>query len=221
LSRPELAPLEAWVATFDADQLKVSGWQLAAAALLHNDVLNAALATGRSPVPARFGSRFADDTACLEDLAHRRNQLVAVLDHVDGAVEIGVLVVPLGRLSGKPARPSRAEPGAGRRYLEAVRQQAREDASRQAVANAQAKCISEAVGQFVRGEVRTTDRRGIVSLAHLVSRDAVDDYRRVVSEMQPQREAKILLGEVRAPYSFAQLGEGGAGHDSSSPSNDD
>src|SRR5512138_3056208 len=95
LTAPGLASLEAWVATINDDALRVSGPELAAQALLHNEIVDAALATGRTPAPARYGSRFPDDAACVADLTHRAPELRTILDHVSGAVEMPTLLVPL------------------------------------------------------------------------------------------------------------------------------
>ena len=61
--RAERDGLEAWVATIEESTLHASGSALAKLAVAHNEVVDAALATGRTPVPARFGSRFDDDDA--------------------------------------------------------------------------------------------------------------------------------------------------------------
>src|SRR3982751_5902236 len=73
-------PLEAWVATVHDSEIHARGDALVAQALLHNEIVNAALATGRTPAPARYGSRFADDATCLADLARRRDELLSVLE---------------------------------------------------------------------------------------------------------------------------------------------
>jgi hypothetical protein len=221
LSSAVLDPLEAWVASLDEAELRANAPDRAAQALLHNEVVDAALATGRTPVPARFGVYFPDDATCARILTDRREQLLQTLERVEGAVESSVLVVPRGPAPAKPRRPPRSEAGAGRRYLEAVREYSEAERRRRLIVEAEAIRVSEAVGEVVRAEQRSRDRRGVLSLAHLVSRDALEAYRALIAGVKISAEARILVGLVRAPYSFSALDGGETGHDSSSPKHDE
>jgi hypothetical protein len=164
---------------------------------------------------------FDSDEACARTLIDHRQQLLRTLERVAGAVEISVLVVPRETAPARAGRPNGREPGAGRRYLEEIRERADAAAQRRLVVNAEADRVSEAVSKIVRAERRRIDDRGIVSLAHLVSRDALEQYRRSIAVFKAGESVRILLTEVRAPYSFAELDEMGTGHDSSSPSHDE
>lgn len=216
LSSAAVDPLEAWVGTISVEEFQIAGADRASNALLHNAVVDAALATGRTPIPARYGVWFPDDDFCVRALINLRQRLLEALDRVANAVEISVLVVPREASTSSAGRPSSREAGAGRRYLEGIREHAETAARRWRVVSAEADRVSAAIGKIVRAEQRSTDHRGIVSLAHLVSRDVLDDYRSSVASLRSAAGVKILLGEVRAPYSFAVLDEPGTGHDSSS-----
>jgi hypothetical protein len=216
-----LAPLEAWVGTVADTELSAMGGELVTKALAHNEVVNAALATGQTPVPARFGCSFQNDESLVSDLSGRRDDLSATLDRVADAVEIPVLIVPTGPPLERPIRPDRHEAAAGRRYLDTLRRHAEAEAARRAVVDATAEHLSAAVGNFVRGEVRSRDRRGVVSLAHLVSHRLLERYHEKIAALGTAPGARIVTGEKRAPYSFAELRVSQVGHDFSSPSSNE
>lgn len=210
--------LEGWVSTVDDTALRATGRALAAQALLHNEVVNAGLRTGRTPAPARYGSHFPDDVACLADLARRAGELTGILEHVAGAIEMSVLIVP--RTAARSAtRPLSSEPSAGRRYLESVRSRRAEEQTRRAAAEVEAERIRERVRPFVRDEVQSFTPSGVLSIAHLVGVGDSERYRRALSAIVPTDRFRLVLGESRAPYSFAARKVGSSGHDSSSPSN--
>jgi gas vesicle protein GvpL/GvpF len=199
---PDRAAIEAWVATIDEKILHVTGSPLAKLALVHNEVVEAALATGRTPLPARFGTRFADDDALLHDVQGRHRGLLDRLQHVAEAIEMSVLVVPTGHGRKALAGRTRDEPGPGRRYLESIRERTRSEELRYRGANSVADRVSEAVSRFARGEVRSTSS-SVLSLAHLVWLGDVTAYRRTLSELDVGSEFRIIVGGPRAPYTFA------------------
>ena len=219
LTAPGLVSLEAWVATVDEDALRVSGRALAAQALLHNEIVDAALATGRTPAPARYGSRFSDDETCIADLTRRAGELRAILDHVAGTVEMPTLLVPHELRDTSTERPSSRDPSAGRRYLESIRARVADENHRRAMAEHEASRLRASVGDLVRDEARSFTGAGMMSIAHLVSRGAVDQYRRAIATFVPGENFRLVRGEPRAPYSFASpLTDSRSGHDSGSPS---
>ena len=207
--------MEAWVSTVDDETLRATGAALATQALLHNEVVNAALGTGRTPAPARYGSNFSDDAACIADL-HRRSALLArILDQITDCVEMSVLLVPTsGARKIEAARPASTEPAAGRRYLESVRRQTYEQQERRASANGEAGRLGSVVGRYIRGEVRTIAGTGVMSVAHLVRNADVTLYRNALADFVPDQAFRIVMGEPRAPYSFADSRLDRTGHDS-------
>ena len=200
---PEAAGLEAWVATIVDARFRVTGDALAKLALLHNEVVDAALATGRTPLPARFATCFADDAACIADLAKRYAELHAGLERVANAVEMAVLLVPTnGSRPAGDSRPLRNEPSAGRRYLEVVRKRTRNEEQLRIAAEQLAARVTAAVKGIVRGETRVLSPQ-LLSIAHLVGRADLQRYRDTLAGVTPGPQFKILVAGPRAPYSFA------------------
>ena len=60
-----------------------------------------------------------------------------------------------------------------------------------------------------------------MSLAHLVPLERVDTYRQRLAQFQPVSGFRLVVGEPRAPYSFAVEESGLDGHDSSSPNSNE
>src|SRR5438046_10072398 len=96
----------------------------------HDAVVEAALNTGTTPVPARFGQRFANDDACREALERRAEPVAALLATMQGFVEMTLLVTPSTRRMLRDLEPLPPElfehstVGVGRRYLESRRRRA-------------------------------------------------------------------------------------------------
>jgi len=219
---PARSGIEAWVATIEDSALRSTGRELAEQALLHNEVVEAALATGRTPLPARFGSRFRDDAACTSHLEERHAELEAALMRISGAIEMAVLLVPNAERGETVAdRPQRGEADAGRRYLEAIRDRTRSEERVRGAADRLAGRLNSAVASMVRGEARRSDSSGVMSVAHLVDRANLDRYRRAVAGLTTENDFKIVVAGPRAPYSFAAESTTVVGHDSSSPNHDE
>jgi Gas vesicle synthesis protein GvpL/GvpF len=216
--------LEAWVGTVEESALRVSGSALAAQALVHNDVVQAALATGRTPVPARYGSTFLDDEACLANVAHRERELTGILDRIGGAVEMSVIITHEDERDGgrRPTKkPHRDEPAAGRRYLESIRQRLQNVARYRDAAEVSANEVATAVRGIVRGETQAMSSSGVLSIAHLVARKELDSYRRALSQLPRHTGVRLIIAGPRAPYSFVAWGPAVPGHDSGSPNRDE
>lgn len=206
----------AWVSSVDDALLRTTGRALAEQALLHNEIVNAAQRTGRTPAPARYGSRFADDDACIADLARRSAELRATLERIANSVEMPVLLVPIrgAPTADRSLRPVSGEAAAGKRYLEAVRQRTREQHERRVVADREADRLGSSLGRYVRSEVRSMVSNGVMSLSYLVKTADVARYRETLAAYVPSSAFRLVEGEMRAPYSFTALGLDRAGHDS-------
>jgi hypothetical protein len=63
----------------------------------HDAVVEAALETGSTPVPARFGQRFDDDEACRAALNSRGPTVETLLATMQGLVEMTLLITPSTR----------------------------------------------------------------------------------------------------------------------------
>jgi len=208
--------VEAWVS--DAPPRVVSmgpGAQqhIVTQVIAHNAVLDAALATDRTPIPARFGQRFDDDAALLRDIERQRARVLELLGHFAGSVEMGAIVAPTLRrtLAGlQPVTPrmiDTAERGAGLRYLEKVRERHAATERTRADREQMAKRVSDVVSPLVRAEHRSEQEPraaagATLTLAHLVDRTRIGAYREAVASIVPDAGWRLIVTGPRAPYSF-------------------
>ena len=179
----------------------------------HDSVVEAALETGSTPVPARFGQRFTDDDACAAALNSRGPSVESLLTSMQGMVEMTILITPSTRRMIRelePVIPEMFEPairGTGRRYLETLR-------SREAATGAVAHATDD-LAERLAGATRYVVRRSLVhqtatpipirTISHLVAREDVGDFRRAVATVERGREFQVLVIGPRAPYSFCAL----------------
>jgi hypothetical protein len=205
--------LVAWVSDVDSrGAIAISGVKT------HDAVVETALATGSTPVPARFGQRFADDDACREALRRQSGAIEAVLGTVQGFVEMTLLLTPSTKRMVNDLQPVLPDmvgdgPGIGRRYLESLRaREAATGAVRQAL-DALAQRLAQAAHRFIR-RVAVQDnlpRMPFRTVSHLISRDLVDQYRAEIGMVHPTGDFRFLIIGPRAPYSFSALGSAGSG----------
>jgi hypothetical protein len=214
-----LGDLEAWVATIEESTIRSIGRALGEQAVLHNEVVAAALSGGRTPLPARFGSHFANDALCLAILRARAPQLNDAMTRLAGTVEMSVLVVsnPCVRPAESRPLPDRDAPDVGRRYLEMVRQRARRAEADQAALEALVSEVRSKVREVARGESRGRGAHGVVSIAHLMRRDDVARYRDALGSLPEPNGFRLIVSGPRAPYSFVDPEMLLTGHDSGSP----
>lgn len=170
----------------------------------HDAVVRAALRSA-TPVPARFGTVYADEAALRAGLRERAAELGEALARVHGRVEMGLRVEWEA-----PVLPAKkAERGAsvtsGRAYLD----RRRAEIEAQEALRERAAGLLQEVEAIVAPEGYPTVRtllptQGVAgSVAHLVHRHAVGVYRGRVDE------ARAAMPQVRlevtgpwAPYSF-------------------
>jgi hypothetical protein len=195
--------VEAWVSTV-ADR---SPRATVTAVREHDTVVSAALATGRTPLPARFGQSWPSDAACVAAVAQRAAELEPLLRRVAGLVEMTVCTMlpgfpPATRVS--PGPPDGA--GTGSAYLRRLRASAdRERRLRAALETLHAQ-VSRALGSLARGEVaEIRGREGALalSISYLVERGAETQFRHAVAEVARETAAALVVAGPRAPYSFA------------------
>jgi len=217
-ARVRALPVEgvvAWVSDVERDvRVSVEGVRA------HDAVVEAALQTGTTPVPARFGQRFRDDDACRAALSSRATSVESLLATIQGFVEMTLIITPSTRRMLRdlqPVIPEMLEPslrGAGRQYLETL--QAREAATgavRSAMDNL-AGLLNATVESLVQKSAvhEQLTRLPFRTISHLISRDAVADYKRAVADVPADLEFRFLLVGPRAPYSFCALGDTGGTH---------
>jgi hypothetical protein len=217
-ARVRALPVEgivAWVSDVERDvRVSVEGVRA------HDAVVEAALQTGTTPVPARFGQRFRDDDACRAALSSRVASVQLLLSTIQGFVEMTLIITPSTRRMLRdlqPVIPEMVEPsvrGAGRQYLETL--QAREAATgavRTAMDNL-ASVLFAAVEPLVRRSAvhEQLTRLPFRTISHLIAREAIAEYKRAVGEVPSDLEFRFLLIGPRAPYSFCALGDSGGTH---------
>lgn len=188
--------------------------------LEHSAVADAAVAGGRTPLPARFGQSFEDEADLWRALDPQSDSLARAFERLAGHVEMGLIVAPALRrmLAGlqpvKGAVLDATAPGAGMRYLEEVRARSRAEDRLSAGVRRAADRASAAVASFVHEEARQELQadRGVIALAHLIRREHEEAYRSTVAAL-PAGEGSdrwqfVVVGP-RAPFSFAALATGG------------
>lgn len=205
----------AWVSNVDRDgPVSVEGVRA------HDAVVEAALESGSTPVPARFGQRFASDDACRAALAKRAASLEALVAAVQGFVEMTLLLTPSTRRMLRdlqPVLPELVEAeglGAGRAYLNKLRAREAATGTIRRAMDGLAKRLIDATRSIVR-ETRTHDqgpRLPLQTVSQLIARPRVAEYQRAVNRVESGREFRFLVIGPRAPYSFCSLGADGGMH---------
>jgi gas vesicle protein GvpL/GvpF len=171
----------------------------------HDSVCAAALATGTTPLPARFGQLFDSDEACATHLAERLPDLLPAFRRVAGAVEMAVTAL----LPASAAAPVTATGVAtGREYLLRLREAHRHEAELASMSAHLRERIADAVGGLSREEaVRLSlTPRPHVAISHLIARAGEGAYRRALAPLATGSEpgAVVVTGPT-APYTFATL----------------
>ena len=210
--------LDAWVSTAAASSPRDGDpAALVEGARAHDAVVAAALASGTTPLPVRFGQHLADDAECVATLARREAALVAQLARVRDHVEM-TLVARLalpdespsspGEAGGQGALPVAHASGAGRAYLEQVKAGLTLERNLQLRVAAVRRRVTETVGALVRDEVVQVKPppTATLSLSHLVPRASVAAYRDAAAGLaaDPDLPPLVLIGPL-APYRFAEV----------------
>lgn len=186
----------------------------------HDAVVDAALATGSTPVPARFGQRFDDDDACRAALANRSGPVETLVADMQGLVEMTLIVMPSTRRMLNDLEPVMGDmfdpesQGIGRRYLDTLRRREERTAVIRDAIDALAMDLIESVEEIVR---RTSVHETITPLplrtiSHLISRSDIPRYHDQIESVHSRSEFRFLVVGPRAPYSFSALSKSGGRH---------
>ncbi|MGH7619238.1 MAG: GvpL/GvpF family gas vesicle protein [Gemmatimonadaceae bacterium] len=187
---------------------------------VHDAVVEAALDTGATPVPARFGQRFDSDDACREALRSRAASVESLLADVRGSVEMTLIITPSTRRMIRDLEPVLPEmvdeesEGPGRRYLDSLRKREAATGVVNAAIDELAQLLTRAAGSLVR---RATVLERVAPLplrtiSHLIAREAVAEYKAAVGSIEAGGELRFLIIGPRAPYSFSALTDSGGRH---------
>jgi len=186
----------------------------------HDAVVEAALETGSTPVPVRFGQRFDDDDACRAAIASKAASVESLLADMQGYVEMTLLVTPSTRrmISDlEPVMPEVLEPevrGAGRTYLETLRKREMATGAVRNAIDELAGALADAIGALAR-RVAVHDSvtpMPLRTISHLVARADIARYKEAVASVEAGRESRFLVIGPRAPYSFSALTDSGGAH---------
>lgn len=174
----------------------------------HDRVVRAALRSA-TPLPIRFGTRFADEAAAIEALRERREDFLAGLERVAGRVEMGLRLCWDPPASAPEEEPDGAGPeggkGPGRAYLERLRRERAEGArAREDAAQALARVERFFADLELPAERRVLPEPGVAgTVAHLVHRSDLKGYRKRAERAQGEcLPMRLLLTGPWAPYSF-------------------
>lgn len=195
--------VEAWVSTVGTVTPAPSVESVRA----HDRVVSAALATGRTPLPARFAQTWVSDDRCVASIRERAGELEPLLRRVAGMVEMTVsTILPAVPAVVRPGAATAADSAPGRSYLDSIRAQADDERQRRSALEALRARVSDALGPLSRGElaeVRASDHALTLSLSYLVQRGEEERFREVVTDVARDAAARLVVAGPRAPYSFA------------------
>lgn len=196
-------PLEAWVSTIGAPPPAAT----VQAVREHDAVVSAALATGRTPLPARFGQIWPSDADCATAVAQRREELESFLHRVAGTVEMTVCTLLPGMPPAPQPFPTPGSPGVkpGTAYMFRLRARADREQHLRAALEALRARVSRALGPISRAEIaeiRGSDEALALSVSYLIERGKEAEFRRAVDEASRESAARLVVVGPRAPYSF-------------------
>lgn len=206
----EIAGLGIWAETMERKP------QAALESVRDHHRVVAAAADGGPVLPLRFGQWVSDANAVEETLARRRREFEDALERVEGAVELGLRIVdpdlprarePAAAAAGAGGEDSEApSPGKGRIYLEALRERERTRAQRRHRGEELARELSEELDAVLRGErivASPSDEGNLVTLAHLVRREDLEEHEETVRRFRERHpRLRVVSSGPWPPYSF-------------------
>jgi len=152
-------------------------------------------------VPMRYGCFLNGIPVVRDALKERQRQYHALLDELEGHVEMGIRLLPPEVEAPPPAAP----PANGRNYLsrQRVHYRTREETSqdRQALIDSYIQAFS---GLYARHRTETATKNGavILSLYFLVPGNKVNLFRENFGRMMEKEKAKTLISGPWPPYNF-------------------
>jgi hypothetical protein len=202
-------PLAAWVESVAHRTVRptVEG------ARVHDAVTDIALATGMTPLPARFGQTFASDDACRESLVEQRDRLTRDLERVRGLVEMRVVAslrasekaLPLVALPTGDDASLTEDLTPGRAYMRELSRTRELERIMHTLAAAVRERLTETVGAFVRGEALSLAPlpAAVLTVSHLIARDVITRYRAALLDAQLHEQVeRFVVSGPGAPYHF-------------------
>ncbi|MER5633271.1 GvpL/GvpF family gas vesicle protein [Streptomyces nitrosporeus] len=166
-------------------------------------------------LPMRLATVYLDDERVRQLLTDRRREFTALLDHLEGHVELGVKVYADPRAAAPPAdsAPAPAADGPGRAYLRQRRAQRQHHQDAYRAAGAVAAEVPARVAGFVsdhvshrpqQGELATGAGENIANEAYLVPVDQVPAFRAALAGIADGTPGvRVEITGPWAPYSFS------------------
>jgi hypothetical protein len=175
-------------------------------ALTHAAVVRSML-DQTTPLPFRFGT-LATEQELESYVTARQAALQAKLEVVRNCVEMSVKIIWDRIWLDEPADDNASEEKPGTAFLAQKRREILQSEGRTAEAKKVAAWLQERVNDLVREtriDMNPTEKL-LVTAAHLVARDSVQQYRARLAEARAQRrELHFLVSGPWAPYSFANI----------------
>lgn len=177
---------------------------------VHDTVCAAALETGDTPLPVRFGQTFSDDEAAVDAIAARRPTLRERLGRVAGCVELRV-VVTRGRAGNEPPAVAVHDetedpitPGRrGTRFLQRLAHQGRADLAREVGCEEVRHAVRAAAAACIVEQQPCEAARGVSYFPLLVRRSELGPCRAAIATSLPSQGIEAALLGPFPPYSFA------------------
>ena len=183
----------------------------------HDAVCAAALSSGETPLPIRFGQTFRDDASAMSELAARESVLRPRLARIAGCVELR-LVMPGD--SGQASEESIEDPstagaasaktdtslladGPGTAFLKQLAHRRRSDVVRAGRCEEVRQAVRSATESLIVGQQPCETARGVSFFPVLVHRAEVDAFRAAVAEILRIKAIPLSVLGPFAPYSFA------------------
>ena len=173
----------------------------------HDLVIRAALESGHTPVPIRFGQVAGSDDDVAAHLASRDYR--PDLERIAGCIEFGIRVLDPEAHDAEPVQPLELEgaasgPGATHMKMLAARMQALERTRARSLDAARA--LDAELSRWVREtRIAPSDKPAGATVAHLVQTGAADTYvarARELSHVHPP--LRIVVTGPWPPYSFVE-----------------
>lgn len=189
----------------------------------HDAVCAAALESGETPLPVRFGQIFSDDEAAMSAVASREAALRARLARIAGCVEVRVVVThgrergasgmvgdtgaaamtgPTGPTSFEESEELEEFEGPGTAFLKRLAREGRADLSREVGCEEVRHAVRTGATSFIVDQQPCESARGVAFFPVLVRRGSVDAFRSVTENLPLKAIGLSVLGPF-APYSFA------------------
>jgi hypothetical protein len=199
----EADDLLAWVSDIGPPTIEADVARLKA----HDTVCSAALESGDTPLPVRFGQVFPDDAATVAGIAARASELRVRIARIAGCVELRVVITRATDASeGAPASSGEetAEPeGPGTAFLKRLARAGRAELAREVGCEEVRHEIRAAAGTLIVDQLRCETARGLAYFPVLVRRDDATAFREVVTTTLSSQTIDLSVFGPFAPYSFA------------------